>query len=226
MDSKALLKDPQVALSVAWVALKDLFGASVITWEPDTIRLELRRRGIIDDHGLISKLLAAQTIETTRSWTYDHTELFAFALACSGVSASGEMHPHPTPEQLCWAMHEIGAVTGARPDDEHGFDPDTIDSAIAVVLLDEGMVVAPEELAFCQPVLDEMVHEDHSKLTSKVSAAWDKLKHEPLNVLRREIDAREEDDVTVQLRWLAECRLYVAEAETRRAQENAASRGH
>ncbi len=222
MDSKALLKDPQVSLSVAWAAFKDLFGDGVITWEPDTIRLELRRRGITDHHGLLSKLLGAQTIITTRSWTYDHDELFAFALACDGVPAAGEMDQHPTPEQLCWAMKEIAALTDDTPDEDHGFDQDTIDPAICVILMDEGMCVPPNELHFCWDVLEQLIDDSHQKLMTSVTGAWAKLKGEPLDVLRREISEMEETAVSVQLSRLADCRLFVAEAEERRAQQLAA----
>lgn len=220
MDAKALLKDPMVVPSVAWTALKRLFGEEVTTWEPDTIRLELRRRGVPPPDGLMSKLLAAQTITNTRVWTYDHEALFAFAVACDGVTASAEALVCPTPEQLCWAMREIQVLTGLDANDDEGFDPDAIDPAIGLVLHEEGFAIAPDGLGFCDNALS-LLNMGDAGLRDKVRTAWADLATKPIDSLRSEVAGLPENAVSIQLQRLADCRLYVAEAEERRARQNA-----
>jgi hypothetical protein len=211
MDPKSTLRDPGVSPSAAWRALEELLGKAS-DYEPDTIRIELSHRGIEPSDGLMAKLLGAQTILTTSAWTYDHDVLFAFALACDGIPAAAEAFHHPTPEQLCWSVRELGRLLGRQPDDEEGFDPDTIDPAVAIVLHDEGYVWAPEELSFCQHVLDAL-QPDHDALRNEVKASWEPLQHAALREAEAAAEAATDDEKGIQLKRLADCRRYVAAKE-------------
>jgi hypothetical protein len=221
MDPKVVLKDPDACPSVAWAALKKMLGDGVMNWEPDTIRAELKRRGIEPTPDRMAKLLGAQTIVTTFEWTTDHNVLFAFALACDGVPSSAEAFLHPTPEQLAWTMKEITALTSFTPGDDEGFDPDTVDPAIAAVLHDDGWVVAPEELSFCQESLDQFSN-DEEKLAKEVRSTWESLQGSTLEAICKKVDAFPEDATGVQIKRLTDLRAYVAERETQRAQHHAA----
>jgi hypothetical protein len=221
VNVKGALSDPLLTSSVALEAVKKLLGPTVLAWEPETIRLELTRRGITVDDGVMAKILSAITIVTTRAWTADHDVLFAFAVACCGVPADAEALHHPTPEQLCWAIHEIAALVGAAVNDDEGFDPDTVDPAIAVVLHDEGFMVTPDELRFAQDALDRSNRYSlDAGLKKRVLDAWKKLATLPVNELRKELAKLDEDPYGVQLRRLGDCRLYVAEHEERRAKQH------
>lgn len=221
MSLKALLQDPEVCPSVALLALKKLLGPTVESWEPETIRIELSRREIEVTDGLMAKLLGAITVDITTEWSTDHDVLFAFALACSGVPAASDALHIPTPEQLCWAIREITGITSARISDFEGFDPDTIDPAIAAILHEEGYFVAPQELEFVQDVLDDMnQYAQADELVASVKAEWASYEDITTDTIRRKLEQLPEDDKGVQLRRLGSCRLYVAEHEQKRAQQH------
>jgi hypothetical protein len=223
MSAATVLRDPEVAPSVAWKAVKKLLGVTCEAWEFDTIRIELGRRNVDTTDSLMAKLFGAMTIATSNAWTYDHDVFFAFAVACSGVSADAEALHHPTPEELCWAVSEIHAIRGIKPSDDEGFDPDTIDPAIAVVLHDDGYVVAPDELEFAQDALDKLnKHGANFDLKSEVLEAWKTVGKIPLAGLHKQLSQLDEEPAEVQIHRLGDCKLYVAERELTRAKQHAA----
>ena len=212
-----------MAPSVAWKAVKKLLGPTCEAWELDTIRIELSRRNIETHDSLMAKVFGAMTIATSHAWTYDHDVLFAFAVACSGVSADAEALHHPTPEQLCWAISEIHAIRGKKPDEDEGFDPDTIDPAIAVVLHDDGYVVAPDDLSFVQDALNKLnKYGDSAELKTEVRDAWKTVSKIPVADLRKQLSQLDEEPAEVQIHRLGDCKLYVAEHELLRAKQHAA----
>lgn len=219
MSAKALLQDPCVALSVAWAALEAILGPSVRSYEPDTLRIELERRGIAPMDGLMAKLLAAQTVLTSHAWTYDYDVLFAFALACAGIPSASEAIHHPTPEQLCWGIRELERLVGIglSHDGDEGFDPDVIDPAVAILLHHEGYVVAPTELRFSQAILSSL--SSHDDLIHEVETAWSTYASANIEVASKAIAALDESACSVQLARLLDCRRYVLEHETLRAQQ-------
>jgi hypothetical protein len=219
MDRKTLLADPACCLSVAWKALEKLLGTTALGYEPEVIRIELLRRSIEPTESLMAKLLAAQTILQSWTWVSDHDVLFAFALACDGIPATSGMIHHPTVEQLAWSMRELTALTEKTPNEDEGFDPDTIDPAIAVVLHEDGWVLAPKELGFCQPILDRFT-KNETDFTHEVRAAWSDLHDYTTDGLRQKIDGLKENALNIQLRHLAGCRLDLEERERQRAQQH------
>lgn len=214
------LRDPHVEMSVAWVAAQKVLGLTIPAWEPDTIRIELERAKIPPTDELMTKLLGAQTVATGPVWTYDHDVLFALALACDGVPASAEAIHHPTPEQLCWVVRELTALTDHVFTKDDGFDPDTIDPAIAVVLHDEGIALAPPELAFAQEALDKLLVGDKD-LPGKVAKAWADTQKMPMEHLRRMLGKNPKSAVDAQVHRLIECLIYVTERTDRRSRQNA-----
>ncbi len=223
MTAATVLRDPEVAPSVAWAAVKKLLGPTCEAWEFDTIRIELSRRNIETTEGLMAKVFGAMTVATTNTWTYDHDVLFAFAVACSGVPADGEALHHPTPEELCWAISEIHAIRQKRPDEDEGFDPDTVDPAIAVVLHDDGYIMAPDELKFAQPALDKLNRNgETAELKKEIRDAWKVICEMPVAELHKQLSQLDEEPAEVQIHRLGDCRLYVAERELSRAKQHAA----
>lgn len=215
-----LLLAADVELSVAWNAATHALGVTLGVWEPDTIRIELERRKIPATDSLMAKLLAAQTVVTGPVWSYDHDAFFAIALACDGVPAAADAIHHPTPEQLCWAVMEIERLTGDRITDEHGFDPDGIDPAVAAVLHDEGMVLAPDPLQFSQDVLDQFTKLEQD-FVNRVERAWQQQKKLPHDALRRMLREEPTSALDVQVHRLATCRVYCDERIERRARQDA-----
>jgi hypothetical protein len=215
-----LLRNPEVELSVAWQAAMHALGTTIGVWEPDTIRIELERHKVPATDSLMAKLLAAQTIVTGSVWTYDHDVFFSMALACDGIPAAANAIPHPTPEQLCWAVLEIERLTGERITEDHGFDPDTIDPAVAAVLHDEGMVLAPDPLSFAQDVLDKFTKLDWD-FVNRVEQVWLEKKKLPYEALQRILREEPTTALDVQIHHLAMCRVHCDERMERRVRQNA-----
>lgn len=206
MSAIDLLKDPLVSSFATWTAIETLFGAGARAWEPETLHLELARRGVDWTDALSARVLGAQTILTSPAWAYDHDVLYAFALACDGHPAGGIAHP--TVVQLAWAVKEIEELTGGKIGEDEGFDPDTVDPAIALILHDDGWVLAPEELRFCQHELIEM-NQEGSKLLTKVSGIWEKIHKLDEEALRQAVQKAPDDAVSVQIAHLADCAVEI-----------------
>ena len=223
MDAAAILHDPLLAPSVAWDVCKRLFGEDIVEWESDTFRVSLARKRVDALPGTMAKIMGAQTVVTTKVWTYDYDALFHFALACVGIPAASDVFPHPYSEQVAWAIREIRRLhplPGAL--DDEGFDPDEIDPAIACVLAEEGFVLAPEEVKFAQGALDRMTW--NRPLRDEASAAWNDdwltLDAASLHGKAEKLDMA--DPLNVQLAKLAGVRHYVLGMETLRASQQAA----
>lgn len=202
--------EPDAPPSAVWMQAGLLFGETIPVWEPDTFRIELSRRSIEPTDSLMARLLGAQTILTSPTWLHDHVAFFAFACACDGIPASYDVQRQPTVEQLCWAILECerfhpGFIKGIE---DVGFDPDEVDAAISVVLLDDGWAVLPEQLTFCEDVFKRLYRGDPD-LPGRVSKAWDKIKHLDAAALAYEVRHLDETAVNVQLQRLADCRLAV-----------------
>lgn len=218
MGAQDVLQDPDVAVSVAWAAVKQLFG-DVRQWEPEVFDIELRRRHVDVTDGLMAKILAAQTVATGCSWAYDHDVFFAFALACDGIPATSEDIRQPTVEQLAWAMAEINVLVEKPCTVDEGPDPDEVDAAICVVLREEGFVTTPRELDFCHDVMVSMTH-GHDDLREKTEKFWKMVDDFPLERARGELDRSPETALSVQLRRLFDVKAYVQEHSDTRARQH------
>lgn len=210
MTPAEILQHPHVAPSTAWKAVEKLLGLGAKVYEPETLQIELGRRGVEWTPERAAKILGAQTILVSRTWTYDYNVLFAFALACGGSPASSDAHHHPEVHDLAWAMLEIEALTGQQPCDDHGFDPDNIDPAIAVVLHDDGWVLTPDVLRFAQDALDRQNGEHHTELRDQTRERWEMLKPTPEKSGRAVFDEVPESALKAQLRHLYDCQMEIA----------------
>jgi hypothetical protein len=206
MDALEILKDTHASASVAWAAVEALLGRGARAWEPETLHLELERRGVPWDDAVSAKVLGAQTILTTRSWSHDHVVFFAFAMACDGHPAGSVAHPTVT--QLAWAVTEVEALTEGKIGEDEGFDPDGVDPALALVLHDDGWVLTPSQLQFCQHALSSLDRSEGT-LRGKVERVWGKLRYLPDDQLRSLVARAPEDAVGVQVAHLADCELEV-----------------
>jgi len=215
MTPKDVLLDPGAPPSAVWAALGALLGLGIEVWEPETLQLEVGRLGGSWE-ALAPKVLAAQTAIVSRVWTYDWDALFAFALACEGQPAAADAFHHPTVLQLAWAVLELQELCGAEIDEHHGFDPDTIDPGVAALLHDDGWVLAPDPLGFCQGHLDRM-NRTSETLREHVRAAWTKVRDGEDDSIRRIAEAAPENEVGVQICHLADAWLELRARARRRA---------
>lgn len=219
MGAQTVLQDPDVCTSVAWSAVKQMFGIQVRLWEPTVFHIELERRHVEVTDGLMAKILAAQTIATGCEWAYDHSILFAFSLACDGIPITNEDVTQPTVEQLAWAMAEINVIVEKPCTEDEGPDPDEVDAAISVVLREEGFVVPPVELAFVKDVLTGLTP-GNEELRGDVEKYWAVVDQFPLERGKVAVARSPETPVGVHLRRLMDVKTYVHERSEVRARQN------
>ncbi len=205
MGALEVLQHPHAACSSAWRAVLKLLGATALAYEPDTLRIELERRGIEWTPSLAAKVLGAQTIQISREWVHNYDVFFAFALAASGVPAASDALHHPSPVDLAWAVMDIEELTGAKLTDDEGFDPDRVDPAIAVVLHDDGWVYTPDSLRFAQDALDLLNHDPGHTLRDEVAKKWAAVKGLDAETVKRAYGEIPDNAVKVQLGHLYDC---------------------
>lgn len=215
---KELIQDPQISLSIAWEALRKLYGAGLNDWEPDTFAISLQNSGVTPKAALMTKILAAQTVAVSNICFHDHEALFGIALACDGIAAMPGQYLHPTPEELVAAVDEISVIRGKIPDDDSGFDPDEVDAAIAGVLVLDGFFVAPDGLGFVQSYLDRLTPGVATPMREHCQKIWKDIKDLDSPELVHKAD-HEESIVGVQLHRLADIQM----ARRLRAEERVAA---
>ena len=203
---KDLLRDPQISLCIAWEALRKLYGTGVSTWEPDTFAYTLHKAGVPPTASLMAKILAAQTVATSGACFNDHEAFFGLALACDGIAAMAGQYLHPTAEEMVAAVDEITVIKGKAPNDDVGFDPDEVDSAIAGSLSMDGFFIAPDGLTFVQPYLDKLTPGVSSTTRDHCKKQWDALKDlSPKEIIEK--TDQEESLTGVQLHRLADIQM-------------------
>lgn len=223
MDAAEVLRNADACPSAVWDALKHLLPGCG-AWEVETLRIELERRSVPWTEAFGAKVLGAQTITQTSSWSFDHDVLFQFCLACDGISANSTAIVQPTVLQLAWGVDEVRTLTGLPLGvDDDGFDEDTIDPGIGVILHEDGWVVAPDELAFAQDALTRLDASDGS-LRAKVSRVWASLRSKPCEELRKLVDAAPEDDLQAQIARLADVAIEMRALAARRRSHHVGDR--
>lgn len=211
--NKKLLSDPEAATSCVWFEVAKAIGPNLDDFEPDTIRLELKRYGIEPTDFLMAKIMSAQTAHAHPDVICcDHDAFFAFAIAEDGIPSDSNSFHFPTVDQLCWAVLELNRIAPKPLTDDEGFDSDEVDPAISCILLNEGFVLAPNELSFVQDSLDRISFAP-PQLKAEVSEEWSKLSGKDEAGLRAALASEAEDDVRVQLTKLADARIFVLRKE-------------
>ncbi len=203
-----ILKDVNVSPNICWEALKKIFG-DIHDWEPNTFSIELKRKGLDVSRSLMTKILAAQTaVVAIGSIVVDHEALFAFALACTGISHGYDEFAYPEVEAVCWAKYQLEYLTKKNFTDEEGFDPDEIDSSIAILFHNEGFYLLPDEYKYAQSILDNYSHVS-SSIKKETEDEWKLLKNLTSKELKVKIEKLDHSVKSVQLERLANILLYI-----------------
>lgn len=198
--TKSLLESTSTHAKVLFDVIKRELG-DFQSWEPESIWHELEHRGYTLPDVNRSKLLAAITLKLVPSFYWDAHVYELTALAFNDVEPNPEIYNEAYPEHLAWSVLEAGLLVDPR---EFMHEPI---GYTAAVLHRAGFVVAPEELAFCQDVLDSL--NSNKELKKEVMEAWRALPRKDLHN-----HPFEETPVGVQLARLSNVAVYV---ESRRA---------
>jgi len=213
--ARRLLTAPTTSASALLAAAKNVLG-EFTTWEPETLWLECERRGLEIPESNRAKLQAALALVLVPSFYCDAVVLEKTALAFDHVVTNPGALEEATASQLAWAVKEAGRIVAHHGDAPREFAHEPAAYA-AVVLHREGLVVAPEGLAFAQRELDRLNRAADSGLRERVSAAWNALDKTMLATW-----PFNEKAVDVQLARLAAVELHVRDRAGQAAAELAA----
>lgn len=174
--AKEVMQDCAAPATVVLIAARHLLGPTFLSYEPETLWLELDPCPSNRD-----KLMAGIALAMTPSFYWDYRVFGATTHALNDEMVSPEEVPMCTPEQMAWAAFEaelLFALTdgeSTRPE----YDP-SVEAYVAMSLFYEGLVVPPVGLGFAAEELTAKVVPDALTLQKETEAAWAALPKEKL----------------------------------------------
>jgi hypothetical protein len=200
--AKEVMQDCGAPATAVLIAAKHLLGPTFISYEPETLWLELD-----PCHSNRDKLMAAIALSMTPSFYWDYRVFGATVHAFNDEMVSPEEVPRCTPEQMAWGAFEAELVY-AMTDGESSlpeFD-DCVNAYITTILLDNGFVVPPSGLVCCEDEFAARLNGEAARLREATIKAWAELPKE--KVEQKKFD---DDALGAQLEKLADCWHYVTE---------------
>jgi hypothetical protein len=213
--ARRLVTTPTTSALALLAAAESLMGDEFIAWEPETLWLELERRGLEVPLPNRAKLQAALALVLMPSFYWDAVVFEKTALAFDHVVPNPDALEEATAAQLAWAAVEAARIVAHHGDPARdvGHEPAAY---AAVVLHREGLVAAPGELAFGQRELDRLNGGD-AGLRDRVKTAWAALDKGELAMR-----AFAETTLDVQLSRIAAVELHLRDREAQTSTELAA----
>lgn len=208
----ALLYDPSLPSSVLRRAAQELIpfsdDLSIDTLDPEALEMYLvgtRRVPVLS----YEKIMAAITArELPQRWCSSAGVFCALARVFNDQTTQPDNLTLMEPHELAWAVIELEThMAEAYP--EQDFDLQSailpeVSQWVAACLLDEAMIVAPAELAFCQPYLDAANHDP-------------KLAQAVRENLHKDTRSFADTPLGIQLQLHAKVRVYVTDRAQRLA---------
>lgn len=217
-EVKRLLHAETTTAAALYAATKKLIG-DFLTWEPESIWLELAHRGVDMPLANRAKVNACVALHLVPSFFWDAGVFEKTVMAFDHADTNPDVLDEARPEALAWGVLDAEAVRRMVGDEHIDFESEP-KAYTAVVLRRAGLVWAPDELSFCQDALNRMTINEG--IREQVAEGWVNLKVKGVEELRHHHFA--ENPVDVQLAHLAAVRLYVRERQAQQARELAALR--
>jgi hypothetical protein len=211
--ARRLLTTPTTSALALLAAARSLLGDEFSAWEPETIWLELERRGLEAPLPNRAKLQAALALVLVPAFYWDAVVFEKTALAFDHVVPNPAALEEATAAQLAWAVREAARIVACHGDSPREFAHEPAAYA-GVVLHREGLVVSPEELTFAQHQLDSLNGPGGRDLRDQVSTAWAATDKATLAA-----QPYPETGAGVQLARLASVEMHVRERQPRAASE-------
>lgn len=218
--AKALLRDEQTTATACYRALDQLLGTGWLSWEPESIWLDLNHDDVDVPVVNREKIMAARALITTGRFWFD-----AQAFEKTAISFNHELNTHLGVEDapvmfINWAVFEAELLQKEVEGMTLEFDREPI-KYTAIQLFREGFVLAPEMLAWAEPDLIKMNSCDAHELAKKVRQIWAAVPpEEDLTGVRFT-----ETDIGVQLARLAMVHVHFNRMLQARKKQLAALRG-
>ena len=200
--AKEVMQDPTASATAVLIAARHLLGPTFLSYEPETIWLELDPCPNARD-----KLMAAMALDMTPSFYWDYRVFGATTHALNDEAVAPETVPNCTPEQMAWATFEaelLFAITdgeSTRPE----YD-ESIEAYVAVCLFEAGLAIPPVGLGFAKEELDKNISPDALSLKTETEKAWAALPKEKL-----ELHKFDDNALGAQLKKLAATWTYVSD---------------
>jgi len=139
-------KSPDTFASVLLTLYMDKFGTEALTWEPNTILLEIEEEFNVDLPQLaLDKLLVGIQILTTDRFYKSLPDFISFCNVLSGDTYRPDMWDPADAEEVAWGVTEALLIYPPEDNDEEPFT-DEIRAYIGAVLDREGLINPPDIL--------------------------------------------------------------------------------
>ncbi len=187
--------------AVALCEAADMVLGDHLSWEPESIWIDLDRQGVAVPVEARDRLMAAIALRLVPAFYWDAIVMANTAAAFDGRPAHVEIVEEASPGALAWAVVEAAWIRRRR--DLEALHPEHEPTAYIAVILDRaGFVLAPEQLSFAQEALD--ARRPRSGLLDDVRQRWSSVNKTQLTDL-----ALQESPVDVQIARLAAVELHV-----------------
>jgi hypothetical protein len=205
--SKDLLRDPDTSAVVLMACLPPLLG-DFLAWEPESIWLECERQGVDLPEPNRAKIMAAVALHLIPSFYWDGIVFEKTAIAFDGTVPNPEIIEEASPARLAWAVVEAAWILERAKQPPREFESEPRVYA-GIIMARAGYMLAPEQLAFAQDVLDR--HRPvKNGVYEGVRARWARIDKNGLEKL-----SLDESPVDVQIARLASVELHVRERRAR-----------
>lgn len=169
--AKALLRSEEATASACYKALDILLGSGWLSWEPESIWLDLNQDYIDVPVVNREKIMAARSLITTGRFWFD-----AQAFEKTAISFNNELNTHFGVEDapvmfIHWAVFESDLLHKEVEGMTLEFDREPI-KYTAIQLHREGFLIAPEMLSRAEPDLFKLNKAHDAELSKKIRQLW------------------------------------------------------
>jgi len=203
---KTLLENGDTPVMCLLACIVKLLGRECLTWEPESVRLELEDAHIAMPEENYDALFAAAAVASAATVFWD-THAFAQAIQVfNDLPAVPALIPQALPEHIAWGVDVILRLAEAPAE----LDRDTLfdigpQTYMAACCVDAGLIVAPLGLEFVQEEMDRMSRAGKQS-TAKIKAKWDAISSKPVEDLLEMAFTESASDV--QLAQLSAVQVY------------------
>lgn len=166
-----LLADDDTVASVVCQAASQLLGDGWMLWEPETVWLELKHEGCDVPIGNRQQLMAARGLLIHGRYFYDGPVFDRTCAAFSNEVLDIDGFDDTLVMHMAWGVDEAKRISALFNDTYVQMDREPVE-LVALQLVEEGFVLAPEELAFAQDALDRRWGSSASELKNEVRELW------------------------------------------------------
>jgi hypothetical protein len=201
-----MLSDPDTLALPCLKALQGFYGNEWLLWEPETLWIDLRKRGLDIPVSNREQIMAGRSLITTARFWYDAIVFDKTCIAFNNEEATHVGVEDAPTAYVAWAVTEAQLIHTAFEDASVvEFDREPI-GYMAVQMYREGFLLPPKELAVAESVLARMYPKtkEIDTLRSDIRDAW---AHAP-DITKLRNTAFPETPEGVQLARLASVKLY------------------